>query len=367
MPRPKRRAREPSLAVRFIDNQPPREAFASLVDRLVDGLARSKIRLEARRGGRVREAALEIGRVVSFRPGVELAFAIKPVAWARSRAVTVRVRVGRHPGGTVATLEVDGWSKVIAAHDGGALDWFAGTLLPVVVRELTPASFGDWVTDRLARRPSGAAAVANYRDPTYHWPNFLAILDRLRLTPSDRLLEVACGGGAFLRKALESGCSAVGVDHSPDMLRTARAANADAVASGRLVVSEGAAEHLPVADRRFTCVVCTGAFDFFLEPAGAMDEMFRALEPGGRLALYVGSAALRGTPAAPEPIASRLRFHGPDGLARLARDSGFIDVEVEDPDLEPYARKAGLPKDVVAVFRGTGGGHLLFARKPAGI
>jgi len=73
---------------------------------------------------------------------------------------------------------------------------------------------GDWITDRRARRPSGPKARVVYRDPLYHRPNLKAILNVLRLTPDDYLLEVGCGGGAFLADALKSGCKAAAVDHS---------------------------------------------------------------------------------------------------------------------------------------------------------
>ena len=41
------------------------------------------------------------------------------------------------------------------------------------------------------------------------------------------------------------------------------------------------------------------------------------LEPAGRLAVFTTAPELRGTPAAPEPLASRGHFHGDAALVAL--------------------------------------------------
>jgi SAM-dependent methyltransferase len=117
-------------------------------------------------------------------------------------------------GGTRVTLELRPDLELIG--DGGRE--LAGWLVSLAARAASTEALGDWVTDRRARRPSGAWAREVYADPIYHRPNFLAILAELSLTPDDVLLEVGCGGGAFLREALRSGCRAAGIDHSPDMV-----------------------------------------------------------------------------------------------------------------------------------------------------
>jgi len=353
----------PSLVLRFPVPRPPAEAFAVLADRLTDGLRRLGIQVDPRVGGALKEGPQEFGRLTTWKPGEELVLEMRPITWGESPTVTVRLQVVPGPAGSLVTLEADGWGTVLEAFGGGPLDWYAGTLLPAVLRQLAPSALGDWVTDRKARRPTGDEAMTTYRDPVYHWPNFLSILDRIQLSPSDRLLEVACGGGAFLHKALESGCTAVAVDHSPDMLLVAREANRTAIESGRLVLREGEADRLPVPDAAFTCCVCTGAIGFFPDSVAALREMHRALAPGGRIAVYGSSPSLRGTPAAPEPIASRVRFFEAEELVSLARAAGFTDARVEPAEEGKYARSAGLPAELVAVFDGLGGGYLLLARK----
>ena len=181
------------------------------------------------------------------------------------------------------------------------------------------------------RRPSGAASRENYSDPAYHWPNFDAVLAALALGPSDRLLEVGCGGGAFLAAALRSGCTAAAVDHSHDMVRVARSVNAEAIATGRLEIARADAGSLPFAAEAFTAAAMTGVLAFLPDQEGALAEIHRLLAPGGRLVVYTGSPAMAGTPAAPEPYASRLRFRDDDELAALARGAGFAEPASRGP------------------------------------
>ncbi len=52
------------------------------------------------------------------------------------------------------------------------------------------------------------------------------------------------------------------------------------------------------------------------------------LASGGRLALYTTAPELRGTPAAPEPLAGRGHFYADQELAELARQAGLVSVAV---------------------------------------
>ena len=104
----------------------------------------------------------------------------------------------------------------------------------------------DVLTDRIAYRPSGPLGRWAYREPRRFQPSYDATLSALAPGAEDRLLEVGCGGGSFLERALASGCSAAAVDHSPDMVVLARERNHGVCADGRLEVLEANAERLPV-------------------------------------------------------------------------------------------------------------------------
>jgi ubiquinone/menaquinone biosynthesis C-methylase UbiE len=128
----------------------------------------------------------------------------------------------------------------------------------------------------------------------------------------------------LLRAALAAGSSATGLDHSKEMVGLARER-----APGAEVVP-GRAERLPFADRSFTAVAMSVVFFFFADPVAVLREAHRVLAPGGRIAVYTTSPALRGTPAAPEPLASQGQFHENDDLVALGEAAGFKGVAVEE-------------------------------------
>jgi SAM-dependent methyltransferase len=243
--------------------------------------------------------------------------------------------------------------------------WFAGQVLAPLLSASGPGGFGDWLTDRRARRPSGPAARATYLHPLYHLPNFRVILAELALTRDDHLLEIGCGGGAFLNAALHSGCRAAAVDHSAEMVRLARDANRDAVAAGRLDIREADAASLPFLDATFTCAAMTGVLGFLSDPVAAFAEIRRVLRSGGRFVGLGADPELKGTPAAPEPMASRLRFYDSRQLEDMGRRAGFEDVRVVRRDLEAFAREAGVPEAALPLFAAgkEGGARFLLARR----
>src|SRR3989442_9091273 len=163
----------------------------------------------------------------------------------------------------------------------------------------------DRMTDRVARRPHGRSARRIYGAQDVHSFAWEPVLAALRLTSEDTLLDVGCGGGVFLRRALETGCRGVGLDHSRDMVRLARKTTA-----GRARLVHGSAERLPFADGEFTAISCLIAFFFFPDPVAALREFHRVLDrERGRAAIYTTPPELKGTPAAPYPLATRGRFY----------------------------------------------------------
>jgi len=181
----------------------------------------------------------------------------------------------------------------------------------------------DRLTDRLARRPAGRRARATYGAADVHsfvWPH---VLEALQLVPDDRLLDVGCGGGVFLRHVRDTiGCEVAGIDHSRTLVRLARP-----------YATYGDAHALPFADGEFTAVSSIAAFFFLAEPVRALREMRRVLDPSrGRIAIVTTSPEAKGTPAAPYPIATRGHFYTDGELHDLAVEAGLADVAVVRTD-----------------------------------
>ncbi|MGY3128785.1 ubiquinone/menaquinone biosynthesis C-methylase UbiE [Agrococcus sp. UYP33] len=105
-----------------------------------------------------------------------------------------------------------------------------------------------------------------------------------------RVLEVGVGTGTNVPH-YPADAVVTGVDISPGMLAEARSRMA---ALGRPVtLLEADAQRLPFDDAAFDTVVCALALCSIPQPAAAIREMHRVLEPGGRLLLldHVASSA----------------------------------------------------------------------------
>ena len=338
-------------------------AFAALVEELSRALSELGMQFEAGVHGRVLDGATEVGRAICWQPPERIVLEWHGADWHPAEVTAIGLRFEQIEGGTRVTLEHPEWSRVIGDQGDELAGWFAGEVAAPLLHAMAPGRLGDWITDRRARRPSGPQARAFYRDPLYHRPNFKVILKVLALKGDDYLLEVGCGGGAFLEDALRSGCKAAAIDHSSDMVRLAREVNREAISQNRLEIREGEADSLPYPDGIFTCAVMTGVFAFIPDPLKALSEIRRVLAGGGRLVLFTGSKELRGTPAAPEPVGSRLYFYEDQELEELARKAGFDDAAVERPDFEQFAREVGIPEESLGLFKGRTGGQLLIALK----
>ena len=338
-------------------------AFETFIEELSTALLRLGMKLEPGIDGRVIEGSVEVARVVCWQPMTQITFEWRPADWQPNELTKFELRFESIDEGSRITLEHREWSSLLGDQGNELAGWFAGEVAASLFKAMGPGRLGDWITDRRARCPSGRQARATYRDPLYHRPNFKAILEVLALRPDDYLFEVGCGGGAFLEEALRSGCKAAAIDHSLEMVNVARDANRVAIGENKLEIRQGEADSLPYPDRIFTCAVMTGVLGFISDPLKAFSEVRRVLVPGGRFVVFAGSKELRGTPAAPEPIASRLHFYEDQELEELALKAEFEEAHLEYPDFEQFAREAGVPEEHIELFKGRGGGQLLVAGK----
>lgn len=185
-------------------------------------------------------------------------------------------------------------------------------------------AFDAWLIDRVARRPTGSRARQVYGAEDIHDFARRAILGALPLGPGDHLLDIGCGGGLLLRDVLATGARATGIDHSPDMAELAQERAPGAA------VGLGTAERLPFPDNTFSAVAMSIVLLFLDDPVVVFREVGRVLQPGGRLAVYTSGPELRGTPAAPEPLASRGHFYTDAELVKLALRAGLRNVTVQN-------------------------------------
>lgn len=163
------------------------------------------------------------------------------------------------------------------------------------------------------------------------------LVERARLTPGERVLDVACGTGIVARLARErlgADGGAVGVDVSPQMLAVARSVAPD------VEWREGDAGALPLAEgERFDVVLCQQGLQFFPDRTAALAEMRRAMNRGGRLLVAVWKSIdqapfFREAHRVAERrlgafVDRRHSFGDPLALERLIGDAGFQAVDVD--------------------------------------
>jgi SAM-dependent methyltransferase len=133
------------------------------------------------------------------------------------------------------------------------------------------AAYDSW-----HREHSSAPDVDAQSAEFYDW-----VLDLAQPRAGCRLLDVACGSGGFLQRAVDRELDVVGVDVSPTAIELAakRLPGAD--------LQVGDAEQLPFADSSFDLVTCLGSLEHFPSPERGAAEIARVLRPDGRAIVFV--------------------------------------------------------------------------------
>ena len=110
-----------------------------------------------------------------------------------------------------------------------------------------------------------------------------ALLEQIRLTPRQSLLDVGCGCGALTLAAAHFADSAVGIDISTPLTEVAsERASTALIDNVDFVVAD--AQTYAFAPGTFDLVVSQFGLMFFDDPVGAFSNLRRSLAPGGRLA-----------------------------------------------------------------------------------
>ena len=111
------------------------------------------------------------------------------------------------------------------------------------------------------------------------------------LSPSERVLDVACGTGVVARLAaarVGGSGNVVGLDLNPGMLAVAASIAPETPAtSAPITWREASATKMPFTDASFDIVYCQLGLQFFPDRSAALREMHRVLVSEGRLGLMV--------------------------------------------------------------------------------
>jgi SAM-dependent methyltransferase len=133
-----------------------------------------------------------------------------------------------------------------------------------------------------------AAHRYDWHTPPHHYQHDHAfVLSRLPAPPS-RILDVGCGTGVFIEKAIAAGFDASGIDASPEMVSVAsRRVGPDRVGVRRM-------QELTESESYDGIVSLSWSFNYvrsFREAKEVLRRFFNALHPGGHLILQIAHAA----------------------------------------------------------------------------
>lgn len=121
-----------------------------------------------------------------------------------------------------------------------------------------------------ARYQSNASFVAQLGTP---------LIALAKIKPGERVLDMGCGDGALTAQLQAEGCAVVGVDASAEQIQAARARGLDAqVMSGETMTFT----------EEFDVVFSNAALHWMKNQTAAVDGIWRALKPGGRVIAEMG-------------------------------------------------------------------------------
>ncbi len=191
------------------------------------------------------------------------------------------------------------------------------------------------VSSRLGYTEADRAAVPEGADMGLGCGNPRAIAS---LKPGETVLDLGAGGGfdCFLAAAeVGSAGQVIGIDMTPEMLTKARG-NAARGGYGNVEFRLGEIEHLPVADASVDVILSNCVINLSPNKPQVFREAFRALKPGGRLAIsdVVATAEL------PAAMRDDAYLHsacvagasGVEDLERMLAAAGFVDVMIAPKD-----------------------------------
>ncbi len=115
------------------------------------------------------------------------------------------------------------------------------------------------------------------------------LLDMVQLSEGEKVLDIACGTGLVsFRAGMQVGSQGmvIGTDISDNMIAVAKAAALQKNIP-QVQFEQMDAEQLKFPDNTFDAVLCALGLMYVPNPITAMKEMYRVLQPGGRVAIAV--------------------------------------------------------------------------------
>jgi ubiquinone/menaquinone biosynthesis C-methylase UbiE len=163
------------------------------------------------------------------------------------------------------------------------------------------------------------------RSHKHFYKNAMEVIDPKKV---DRYLEIGFGSGIFIKKYMSHVAKISGIDHSQDMVQLASTINKDLVDAGKAEFKQGNASLLPWKDNEFTVVAAIETFFFLNEVEKTLNEIFRVLQPGGRVVIEMAYNKDDGVDHQRHIKKMNLRLYSGEEMKKLLTKAGFSDIVI---------------------------------------
>ncbi len=167
-------------------------------------------------------------------------------------------------------------------------------------------------------------------------------LEMAKLSSSDTILDIGCGGGRTISMLAEKAPDGkvFGIDHSPDCVTWSTEYNQALVKEGRVEVIHASVEKTPFIDNFFNLVMAVETIYFWPDILDNFKEVLRILKPGGSF-LVINEMYLSETfkERNEECMATeRMTIYSPEQLEQLLKDAGFTEILIDLVEKENWLR-----------------------------
>ena len=191
-----------------------------------------------------------------------------------------------------------------------------------------PRGFVGWLVARMMPLP--------------HSSIYSRVAKVLNLQPEDELLEVACGGGSFLKRYASHLPRVAGIDLSDIQVKLAKRRLRARITAGTAEILLGDASRLPWDDDSFSAATTMGSFIGFPEPLKSLKEIRRVLRPGGRAVVSIEFNAEDGKDHSKEIERQGMWVWTEGEVRSLMKEAGFSEISIT------YDKGFGIPKMMLA-------------------
>jgi arsenite methyltransferase len=192
-----------------------------------------------------------------------------------------------------------------------------------------------------------------------HLPITLPVLEKMRLAPTDNVLDVGCGAGWLSRrlaKLVPEG-RVVGMDISDEMIRHARRSSVD---FDNLLFVAGEVAQIPWQPHFFSHVISVESSYYWPDPVAGSKDIFRVLREGGSAWILINY--YRDNPHSHQwgsLLAVPTHLLSTEEWAVLFRDAGFTNVAHErivdrSPSPETYTGRWFRDAEQLRAFKAEG-------------